>query len=102
MKHTRTAVILFILQVGYLLFCAAWFDVAIKSGNMLDEPGARDHFGILMLFVVIWIYPLVVGLFSLLGWLTYHKHSFRVSLWLTGVPLLWVLPLAGAYVFGFK
>ena len=98
--NKRTAkLVLIVAQFVYVLFLAVWLFFSLVSIMMFDAPGSEENTGLILLFMMIWMYPLglIAGIVG--SWLAYRKEKLRLAMMLNAIPLLWVLPIAAFVIY---
>ncbi|CCG01227.1 hypothetical protein [Blastococcus saxobsidens] len=87
-SRRRTAVELGVLQVGYLLFLAPWFLVAI--GGAMGMANANSSWAALLIYG--WFgYPFVAVTTTVIAWVLFGTGRLAAARWTNRVPLLWVV-----------
>ncbi len=98
--NKRTAKLLLIIsQVVYVMFLAAWLIFAMVMIMMFDAPGSEENAGLVLLYVLIWMYPLGLLVGAVGSWIAYRKERIQRAILLNTIPLLWVLPIAGIVIY---
>lgn len=92
-------IILILSQCIYVLFLIVWLFFAMMTLMMFDAPGSEGNTGLVLLYVLIWLYPLGL-LTGLIGsWIAYRKKKIRKALLLNAIPLIWLLPIVGVIIY---
>ncbi|MEN9934953.1 MAG: hypothetical protein RLZZ387_1532 [Chloroflexota bacterium] len=86
------------LIISQLLAAASllpWFPMALMSFMSTDSgvtPGA------IAFIVVMWSYPLLPIICSIVAWVLFARGNVSGAMWATSIPLLFVLVLLAAYL----
>ena len=99
MVRVRASRRIWLCQLFYLLFSVVWFVFAAFSTMMFDSPNSMDNIGLLLLFGLIWLYPIGAIGSIVLSWLHYHKGRFKLARRTILLPLLWVIPILSLCVY---
>ncbi len=96
----RTAkIVLIISQCTYVLFLSIWLIFAMVMIMMFDAPGSEEHTGLVLLYVLIWMYPFGLAASLIGSWIAYRREKIRRAVLLNAIPLLWLLPIAGIVIY---
>lgn len=69
------------------------------AAMMFDAPGSEHNAMLVTLYAVIVAYPLglIGGIIS--SWIAYKRRKFKLAYILNAIPLLWILPIVGLFVY---
>ncbi|MGO4695880.1 hypothetical protein AB4Z50_16525 [Paenibacillus sp. 2TAB26] len=99
MKNKKVFLTMLISQILFGLFTLVWLFVALMSVMMFDSPGSENLFWPVLLFIVIWLYPVALILSIIASWVLYRFNKMKIAVTIAMVPLIWVLPLFGFLIY---
>jgi ABC-type polysaccharide/polyol phosphate export permease len=99
MKNKNVFLTMLISQILFGLFTIIWLFVAIMSVMMFDNPDSEKLFWPVLMFIVIWLYPVALIVSIIVSWVLYRFNKMKTAVTIAMVPLFWVLPLLGFLIY---
>ncbi|MDG0794684.1 hypothetical protein OMP38_30495 [Cohnella ginsengisoli] len=91
MKNPKTAAVLLVSQLIFVLLVVPWLIVALTSFMIFDSPDSVTAAWPIAIIVFVWAYPIALIVSIAVSWVLYHKRKFKGALWWGFVPVIWVL-----------
>jgi type II secretory pathway component PulC len=66
---------------------------------IFDSPGSENIFWPVALFIINWLYPVALILSIIVSWVLYRFDKMKTAITIAMVPLIWVLALAGIFIY---